>query len=137
MLEIANKAIGPRVGERERIAPEVPLEGNDGEGSHTRPDHTQGRFPACETRVEKAEAGYHEQHHGRGHNDVGLISRLEPLIQILRGYSDCQSRCSRVSQHRKSRNAMKPSWHARDTCLSRAEFINTHLNHHPYLGWCH
>lgn len=85
MLEISDEAIRARVGKGERVAPEVPLKGNDGEGCHTRPDHTQGGFPSRETRVEEAEARYHDQHHGRSHEDVGLISSLKPLIQIRRG----------------------------------------------------
>lgn len=42
MLEISDKAVGTRVREGKRVPPEIPLEGDDGEGPHTRPDHTQG-----------------------------------------------------------------------------------------------
>lgn len=83
MAEIPNVAAGTACAKGERITPEIPLEGDDGAGEHAGPDQREGRFPARETRVEEAETRYHDQHHGRGHDDVGLITRLEPLVQVL------------------------------------------------------
>lgn len=85
-LEIANKAIGCVLAESQGVAPEVPLESDDGEGSHASPDHAQRRLSSCKTRVEEAETWYHDKHHCRGDNDVCLISCLEPLVQVFGVY---------------------------------------------------
>ena len=93
MIEITDEAAGALGGECKGITPKVPLEGDDGERSHASPDHAEGGFSTSETGVEKTQTGYHDHYHGRGHNDVGLISRAVPLIQILDG---CRSSISPV-----------------------------------------
>lgn len=41
VLEVTNEAICGLGGEGERVTPEIPLKGDDGEGSHAGPDHTE------------------------------------------------------------------------------------------------
>jgi len=83
LVKIADEWICSLVAESERITPEVPLECDDGSGSHADPDHGQGGLSAGETRVEESQTRYHDQHHRRSDDDVGLVTRLEPLVQIL------------------------------------------------------
>ncbi len=85
MIEITDEAARALGGEGERVAPEIPLEGDDGEGSHAGPDHAEGRFSTRQTGVEETQTRYHDDDHGRGHDDVGLISRGVPLVQVLDG----------------------------------------------------
>ena len=85
-MQIADEATGGGGGEGKRIAPEIPLEGDDGEGTHARPDHAEGRLPPRQTRVEETEAGNHDEDHGRGHDDVGLVAGLEPLVEVFGGW---------------------------------------------------
>lgn len=85
MIEITDEAAGALGGEGEGVAPEVPLKGDDGEGSHAGPDHAEGGFSTSQTGVEETQTGYHDHDHGRGHKNVGLISRGVPLIQVLGG----------------------------------------------------
>lgn len=84
MLQVADEAVGGRFGKGEGVAPKVPLKGNDGKGCHTGPNQAEGRLSSSQAGVEEAEAGDHDDDHGRGHDDVGLIAGLIPLIQILR-----------------------------------------------------
>ncbi len=85
MVEITDEAAGALSRECERVTPEVPLKGDDGEGSHTGPDHAEGRFSTSQTGVEETQTRYHDDDHGRGHENVGLISWAVPLVQILSG----------------------------------------------------
>jgi hypothetical protein len=64
------------VGEGQGVAPEEPLEGDDGGRHHGQPDEHEGRLAAGETRVEEADAGNHEQHEGRGGDDPCEVARL-------------------------------------------------------------
>lgn len=41
VVEITDEAVGSLSGEGERITPEVPLKGDDGEGCHTGPNHAE------------------------------------------------------------------------------------------------
>lgn len=59
------------------------MEGDDGHGAHTGPDHAEGGLSTCEARVQEAQAGHHDQHHSGGHDDVCLVTGLEPFVQIL------------------------------------------------------
>lgn len=86
MIEISDESIRRLSRKSQRVSPEIPLEGDDAEGAHARDDHTQRRFSSSQTRVQEAEAWHHDHHHGRGHNDVGRVSRAEPLIQVFYGY---------------------------------------------------
>lgn len=70
----------------ERVAPEVPLECDDGTGEHASPDEGEGGLSAGEARVEERETGNHGQDHGRSHENEGLVTRLVPLVQI---FGDC------------------------------------------------
>lgn len=74
MIEISDEAAGTLCGEGQRVTPKVPLESQDGEGSHARPDHAEGGFSTSQTGVEEAQTGDHDHDHGRGHDDVGLIA---------------------------------------------------------------
>ena len=86
MMQITDEATRGRRGKRQRVAPEIPLEGDDGKGTHARPDHAEGGLPPCQTGVEETEAGNHDEDHGRGHDDVGLVAGLEPLVEIFGGW---------------------------------------------------
>ena len=88
MLQVADEMARPLRGEGEGVAPEVPLEGDDGDGAHADHDHGQSRFPPGQPRVEEPQARYHDHHHGRGHDDVGLVSGRVPLIEVLFGCRD-------------------------------------------------
>lgn len=79
LVEVSDEAVC-RGTESERVSPEVPLEGNDGGGKHAGPDEGEGGLSASKTGVEECETGNHDHHHGRGHEDVGLITRREPLV---------------------------------------------------------
>ena len=80
MMQVTDEAIRRRGREGKRIAPEIPLEGDDGEGAHAGPDHAKGGLSPRQARVEETEAGNHDEDHGRGHDDVGLVAGLEPLV---------------------------------------------------------
>lgn len=82
MLQVANKAVRGGLGKGERVPPEIPLEHYDGAGAHTGPDHREGGLAACETGVEEAETGDHEHDHGGGDEDIGLVARLVPLVEV-------------------------------------------------------
>lgn len=69
--------------ECQRIAPEVPLKSDDGETGHACPYHAERRLSSGETGVQKAQAGYHDHHHSRCYDDVGLVSGGIPLIEVL------------------------------------------------------
>ncbi|KAH0194436.1 hypothetical protein KCV03_g143, partial [Aureobasidium melanogenum] len=70
LLQITDEAIGCVVRESQRVSPEVPLESDNRARCHTSPNHTESRFSSCQTR------------------DVGLVTRLVPLIQVLGGYKE-------------------------------------------------
>lgn len=78
--QVADKAIRRALAERQRVAPEVPLEDDDGEGAHAGPDHGQRRLAAREPGVEEAQAGDHEEDHAAGDEDEGLVAGLVPLV---------------------------------------------------------
>ena len=86
MMQITDKATRSCRRESERIPPEIPLEGDDGEGAHARPDHTQRRLSPCEPRIEESETGNHDEDHGRGDDDVGLVAGGEPLVEVFDGW---------------------------------------------------
>ena len=88
-VEVSDEAIGGGT-ECERVAPEVPLECDDGGGKHAGPDEREGRLSAGKARVEERETRNHDQDHGRSHENVGLITRLVPLVQI---FGDCGCSC--------------------------------------------
>jgi hypothetical protein len=81
-IEVANEAAGSRT-ESKRVSPEIPLEGDDRSREHTRPNQGQGGLSASKTGVEEGQTGNHDHDHGRGHNDVGLVTRVVPLVQVL------------------------------------------------------
>jgi hypothetical protein len=85
-LEISNVSICRILAECQRVSPEIPLEGDDGQRHHTRPDQRQGRLSAGETRVEETKTRHHYQHHRGRDDDVGLVTRRVPLVQILNIY---------------------------------------------------
>ena len=64
MLEIANEAAGALSGKGKRVAPKIPLEGDDGETSHADPDHGEGRLSSGQAGIEEAQAWYHDDDHG-------------------------------------------------------------------------
>ena len=84
VAQITDVSVGRGRREGEGVAPEVPLESDDGQRSHTGSDHAQGGLSTGETRVEETQARNHDHDHGGGHNDVGLVTRLEPFVQVLR-----------------------------------------------------
>lgn len=43
-MQVADKAVGGRRAEGQRVTPEVPLEDDDAEGHHDDPDQRQGRL---------------------------------------------------------------------------------------------
>jgi hypothetical protein len=53
-----------RVGEGERVAPEEPLEADDGYRYQGQPYQRQGGLSACKTTVEEADARHHEEDEG-------------------------------------------------------------------------
>ena len=82
LVEVADEAVC-RGAERERVTPEVPLEGDDGGREHTRPNQGQSGLSARKTRVEEGQTGNHDHDHGRGHENVGLVTSIVPLVQVL------------------------------------------------------
>lgn len=82
LVEVADEAIGRRA-KGKRVTPEIPLESDDGCGEHADPDKGERRLSASKTRVEERQARYHDHDHGRGHENVGLVTRVEPLVQVL------------------------------------------------------
>jgi hypothetical protein len=81
-VEVANKATCTRA-ESKRISPEVPLESDDRGRKHTRPDEGQSGLSARKTRIEEGQTGNHDHDHGRGHEDVGLVTGVVPLVQVF------------------------------------------------------
>ena len=61
MVQIADKAIRGSRREGKGIAPEVPLDIDDGAGGHTRPHHGKSRLSSSKTRVEETETWNHHQ----------------------------------------------------------------------------
>ena len=86
MGQIADESRCALGGKGEGVAPEIPLEGDDGEAGHADPYHGQGGFPSRQAGVEEAQARDHDDDHGGSHDDVGLVSRGKPLIEIFLGY---------------------------------------------------
>jgi hypothetical protein len=83
LVEVADEAVC-RGAKGERVAPEVPLEGDDGGREHAGPDHGQGRLSAGKTRVQEGQTWDHDQDHGRGDENVGLVTCCIPLVQVFR-----------------------------------------------------
>jgi hypothetical protein len=81
-VEVANKATCTGA-ESKRISPEVPLESDDRGRKHTRPDEGQSGLSARKTRIEEGQTGNHDHDHGRGHEDVGLVTGVVPLVQVF------------------------------------------------------
>ena len=90
LVKVSNKAICRRT-KRKRVSPEVPLEGDDGSRKHASPNEGQSRLSASKTRVKEGQTRNHDHDHGRGHKNVGLVTGIVPLVQILR---HCGSRVS-------------------------------------------
>lgn len=86
VVQVSDKPVGCGWREGEGVTPEVPLKRHDRQRAHACPDHAQGGFSAGQTGVEEAQARNHDQDHGRGHDDVGLVARLIPFVQVLRVY---------------------------------------------------
>jgi hypothetical protein len=86
-VEVANEAAGAGT-KGQRVTPEVPLECDDRGGEHAGPDEGEGGLSARKTRVEERETRNHDQHHGRSHDDEGLVTRLVPLVQV---FGDCET----------------------------------------------
>jgi hypothetical protein len=63
MRQITDEPTRATIAEGQRISPKIPLEDNDRERTHTRPDHGEGRLSPRKARVEKSEAGNHEEDH--------------------------------------------------------------------------
>lgn len=63
--------------EGETVAPEEPLEVDDGHGQHGEHDERERRLPAREARVEEAHARDHEEHEGRRGEDPGEVTALD------------------------------------------------------------
>lgn len=80
--QVANEAVGCILREAERVSPEVPLKRDDRARSHTGEYHAQSGLSSCQSRVQESKTRHHDQHHGRGHDDVGLVSRVVPLVQV-------------------------------------------------------
>lgn len=72
-----------RGAEGERVSPKVPLESNDGRGEHASPNKGESGLSSSKTGVEECETRNHDQHHGRGHENVGLVTRGVPLVKVL------------------------------------------------------
>lgn len=83
-MQVPNKAIGSGRRERQRESPEIPLKSDNGHRGHTGPDHAERGLSTSETGVEEAQAGDHDHDHGRGSNDIGLVTRLEPFVEVFR-----------------------------------------------------
>ena len=83
MLKIADEAVCGSRRESQRVSPEIPLEGDDGGREHTGPDEGEGGLSASETGVEESETGNHDHDHGRGHENVGLVTWVVPLVEVF------------------------------------------------------
>jgi len=68
------------VRECQGVPPEEPFEADDGHGQHRQIDEREGRLAACETRVEEADAGNHQQHEGRRGHDPGEVAALCTVV---------------------------------------------------------
>ena len=101
MHQITNEATLTRRAECQAVTPKVPLKGDDRSSSHTCPHHAKGRLPTRQARIEESKPGYHNEHHGRGHDDEGLIARLEPLVDIFKSCEEYKSQLSDpINPHR-------------------------------------
>lgn len=92
MLQVSDKPTNPRGRKGERVAPEVPLKCDDRETGHTGPEHRKSGFPSSKAGVKEPQPWDHEEHHGRSHDNVGLVARGVPLVQVFYGW-----RCGCIS----------------------------------------
>lgn len=83
VLEVPDVAAGAGRRKGQRVAPEVPLERHHGRRADAGPDEREGRLAPRQARVQEAQTGNHEQHHGRGDDDKGHVAVDEPLVHIL------------------------------------------------------
>lgn len=60
------------------VAPEEPLEADDGDRGHGQQNQRQGRLATGEAAVEEADAGNHEKNQDSGDDDEGQVPGLEP-----------------------------------------------------------
>lgn len=59
---------------------------DDRETRHACPYHAERRLSSCKTGIQKAQTRYHDHHHCRGYDNVGLVSGGIPLVEILERY---------------------------------------------------
>lgn len=83
--KITDEGVVGGLGEGQRVAPEVPLEDDDGEGHHDDPEHREGRLSSSETGVEERDTGDHHEDEAGRDDDEGLVTRLVPLVEIFGG----------------------------------------------------
>lgn len=81
--KVADEGVVRGLAEGEGVAPEVPLEDDDAKGHHDDPEHGEGRLSAGETRVEEGDAGDHHEDETGAQEDIGLVTSLVPLVEIL------------------------------------------------------
>lgn len=82
------------------------MERDDRERCHTCPNQGQCRLSASETGVEETETWHHDQDHGRSHDDVCLVTGLEPLVQVL---SCCEAmKSASVLHNQQSKTQQRP-----------------------------
>lgn len=115
MLQITDISICCRRRESQRVAPEIPLEGDDRKGAHTSPDHAERGFAAGKTRVKETQTRDHDHDHGRCDNDVGLVTRLVPFIQVFDSYTETTVSCLFL--------------------LPTRDLLATYVNRHQDLCW--
>lgn len=75
VAKVTDKGRGA-VRECERVAPEEPLEGCDGNAGHGQEDHAQCVLATQETRVEETDARDHDPHKSHGGDDPGHVTEL-------------------------------------------------------------
>jgi hypothetical protein len=75
VLEVADEGVGA-VGKGEGVAPEEPLEGDDGQGHHAEVDHAEGILATEEARVEKADTRNHQPDEGGRAQRPGDVAKV-------------------------------------------------------------
>ncbi|KAI3476989.1 hypothetical protein L1887_61419 [Cichorium endivia] len=81
----ADELVGRGWREGEREAPEEPFERDDGHQAHGHPQHRQRRLFTQQTRVEESNAGDHDEHERRRHDDPRHVAEIVDDVRRLAG----------------------------------------------------
>lgn len=77
VVEVADERIGRSIGEGQGVAPDHPLDGDNGHRDHAEKDQADGVLAAGHSAVEVADARRHYEDQGAGYKDPGSIAATE------------------------------------------------------------